>query len=292
MTLFEDGINQAVAEHTKLGGLYNDLQRQLTVLTANYQTLSEAYQALLAQTGPEVIYDVDFTKESPRAVTAADWVRWFGSTGGATDKYFADRGVKLVAHPDGFTVLRIPIPLDVTPTFVIVTPLPRALKDVTVKSVECFSSGIEWKAGGKGGVGVGGTNTTGNPPAGGAAPTNGMSLRDMWLSNGRISAYTYSAVLTSNGYGRDEVYPTTVQAGQWFSNEKRAIMNTKGAADGKLICSLNGSVQINKPYLWSDVTDFNRLMWAVFRGGVGVSYVSTKPAHKDFKSVQVTTPRV
>lgn len=249
----------------------------------------------------ETVYQASFSELTPGPFTAAMAQATFGRDAAPfsfpNDKWWADQGVTVVDDGAGASVLQVLLRANSYGTGpVLCIPLKQALEESLFTMDLRFAEGFDFALGGKL-PGVGATNNSSNPPAGGGEPTNGYSARHMWNKQG--SAYGASSVYAyspgkAGQYGTNEWLGQAYQVGKWHTQAQRLKVNQVGQSDGIIQGALDSeSWQLNRTdYLWRNAVDWltNRLMFTVFRGGGDASWNSPRDGAIQFRSFTIAKP--
>jgi hypothetical protein len=179
-------------------------------------------------------------------------------------------------------------------------PLGARLQHACISYQIRFDSKFAWSMGGKlpGLEGVA-PGVSPSLPSGGQRPgSKGWSGRMMWISrnaDGRARgantpiSYMYGPKQWSQ-YGDNLLWPRHFRAGRWHSVMQCYTMNTPGRTNGVLRGWFDGSLVLNRRFLYRTRSDvgINYVAWSIFRGGNTLSWASSRTGYVDIDNLLIT----
>jgi hypothetical protein len=159
--------------------------------------------------------------------------------------------------------------------------------DVTVSFKLRFGPGFDFVRGGiLPGLGGGEANSNQNVPNG----TDGWTARASWVEGGAMQHVVYYPD-QSAPYGDNLAWPdVTLVSDRWYELTQRVVMNTPGAADGKMQVWLDGASVLDwSGVRWRDVSSLgiDVLLFSAFFGGSGDEFRAAKDEYTDFDDFRV-----
>jgi len=179
-------------------------------------------------------------------------------------------------------------------------PLGKRLQHACISYQVRFDARFVWSMGGKL-PGLEGVQPGVSPsvPAGGQRPgSRGWSGRMMWISHsadGRAAgsntalSYMYGPKQRTQ-YGDNLLWRRHFRSGRWHSVMQCYTMNTPGRANGLLRGWFDGSLVLNRRFLYRTRADvgITHLAWSIFRGGNTMSWASSRTGYVDIDNLMVT----
>lgn len=174
--------------------------------------------------------------------------------------------------------------------------LPSKHTDLKCEYQVRFSSGFQWKGGGKlPGLGGNGATVTGGTLANGY---NGFSSRLMWRPNGKLVAYVYRVNRPGGtNYGEDFVFKKNgadfkAVPDRWYKIKMRVHLNDVGTSNGFVQAFVDGTQVLYKGNIeWRRTNNLkiDSFLFSTFPGGgANDSYwYPTKTQHAWFDNIYI-----
>lgn len=297
----------AIARNTIALGVALGFAREAYLeLEAEYEAYREAHPDTPTPPAERVLLEVDFSNHPVGPYTRAMAQADFGWEDPPSDDWWAEAGVT-IATSDGRSALTVTLEAGTYgggsgPVFFV--PI-ESTPAITFTMESQFAPGFEGDMGGK----LPGFGTTiddnVNPPTGGAEPTKGNTCRHMWRNKGEAgdrppnaaACYTYHPSYDGE-WGDYEFLEAEFTTDAYSVLTTHAEVNTPGARDGILRSRLGeGPWTLDlTDYEWMppdgdpEAWQFNRLAFAVFRGGSDAGWASDKAGKVQFRRFRITAP--